>query len=327
MGASSLSFAVPLVLFLLIGALSLALTASARLFRRGERDRLVALAAALPADELGPARALWRASRTSVRVRRLGWLVAIAVTVAALSVETPGEGDTFVIFGCGYLAVVALGEAMMPKPEPGRLQRAVLAARRPRDYVPRWLMWALYLSVALGAALCATTIIYLAAVHPAQLVCSRVSGAPVESFTFPSDTVLPLAGAMILAYAVIGLATWTVLSRIASRARPSGHPALISIDDALRRAAAMRVAAAGLAAALLTLPIPLSWLDRSLTSPCWNAPQAAESMLRWLMLGCLFSGLAALIFVPSGARQFPALGAAAVAESGVGTGTDEGPDA
>lgn len=326
MVASSLSFAVPLVLFLLIGGLSLVLTASTRLFRRGERDRLVALAAALPADELGPARALMRASRTSVRVRRLGWLVAIAVTVVALCVEAPGEGDTFVIFGCGYLAAVALGEAMMPKPEPGRPQRAVLDARRPRDYVPRWLMWGLYLSVVLGIALCATTIVYLAAVQPAQLVCSRVSGAPLESFTFPSDAVLPLAGAMVLAYAVIGLATWTVLGRIASRARPSGHPALISVDDALRRAAAARVAAAGLGAALLTLPIPLSWLDRSVTSPCWNASQTTDSVYRWLMLGCIVAGLAALTFVPSGARQFTAPGIASDAGSGVGTGTDEGSD-
>jgi len=327
MEVSSISFAVPLVLFLLIGGLSLALTASTRLFRRGERDRLIALAMALPADELGPARALMRASRTSVRVRRLGWLVAIAVTVAALSVEAPGQGDTFVIFGCGYLAAVALGEAMMPKPEPGRLQRAVLDARRPRDYVPRWLMWVLYLSVALGIALCATTIIYLAAVQPAQLLCSRESGAPLERFTFPSNTVLPLAAAIVLAYAVIGLATWTVLGRIAGRARPSGHPALISIDDALRRAAGRRVAAAGLGAALLTLPIPLSWLERSVTSPCWNASQTTDSVFRWLVLGCVVAGLAALIFVPSGARQFSALGIATEAGSGPGAGTDESPDA
>lgn len=327
MGASSLSFAVPLVFFLLIGALGLTLTAATGRLRRGSRDRMAAMAEALPAGELGPARALVRASLMSVRMRRLGWLLAVAITVVALLSGDAGDGGTFVIFGCGYLAAVALSEAMMPKPEPGRPQRAVLEARRPADYVPRWLMWALRVCAALGFALCVTTIIYDAAVRSVHVACSPSPGTPLQTSTIPRDTPLTLSAAMALAYVVIWLATRAVLGQIASRARPSGHPTLIIMDDALRRAAALRVAAAGLSAALLTLPIPLGWLDRSVNSPCWSAPQTADSVLRWLMLVCVVSGLATLVFVPSGASRLKALPVAPPAEPGDGTATHEGSDA
>ena len=302
MVSGGLNFAVPLV-FLLLGALGLALTAAYGRVRRGPREQPAAEAAALPESELGPAEALRRAWRLSVRTRRLGWLFAIAVTLLALTFEDPGDGETYFVFGCGYLAAVAVGEALMPKPEPGRVQSAVLDPRRPGDYVPRRLLGALHAGVGLGICLCAATVCFDSLVHVTHVDCARALGTPVEELVYPDTSSLPYALVLTAGYAAIWLATRGVLGQIAHRARPSGHPALISVDDALRRASAVRVCAAGLGATLLTMPIPLNWIDRSVVSPCWNAPQTADSILRYLMLGCAVAGLAALVVAPGGGSR------------------------
>ena len=296
---------VPLIFFLLIGVLGLVLTLATSRFRRGRRDQMGVLVAALPGDEHGSASALMRAGRISVRTRRLGFLLGIAAMVAELALTDARYGETFFVFGCGYLATIAVGEELMPKPVPGRIQRAALAERRSSDYVPRWLSWALHLSVALGVVLCMTTIVFDIATRARSASCTIVIGGPAAAYTYVAEnTTLPLAIAMTVGFAAIWLATRRVLGVIAHRGRPSGHQTLVAMDDALRKASAVRVSAAGLGAALLTLPVPLFWLESPVLFPCSGSSQTTDSIVRVLSLAFILAGLVAFVVAPSGLSQF-----------------------
>lgn len=296
---------VPLMLFLFVGVLGLVLTLATSRFRRGQRTQMVVLAAALPGEEHGSASALMQAGRIAVRTRRLGFLLGIAAMIAELALTDARYGETFFVFGCGYLATIAVGEELMPKPVPGRIQRAALAPRRSRDYVPRWLRWALHLSVALGVVLCMTTIIFDIATRASAATCTIAVGSQGVTFTYVvENTSLPLAIAMTIGFAAIWLATRRVLGVIARRGRPSGHLTLVAMDDALRKASAVRVSAAGLGAALLTLPVPLFWLESPVLFPCSGSSQSTDSVIRVLSLAFIVAGLAAFVVAPSGLSLF-----------------------
>lgn len=303
------SYAIPL--FVLAAALTGTVVTVVTIgVRRDQRARVATLVLALSDPERATAEPLLRAGRMAVRSRWLGWVVGIAAAVLSVTVLRAGIYAFVLAFACGYLAALALGEALMPKPARGEAHTAQLDPRSVRDYVPRWTRRLLHIATAVGILLAAATIVFDYAFQHAFAMTCRV---PQIGRSITIDRAGPLlpwqwAVSVLVGYVAVWLAAQGVLRLVAHRARPSGHPTLVYLDDTLRRAAALRVTAACLGTELISMGFLLSGLSHLMELPSIcavsGADTAVDSVFGDLALLALAGGLAAMFVLPSSRRQF-----------------------
>ncbi|HEY3870558.1 MAG TPA: hypothetical protein VGM10_19495 [Actinocrinis sp.] len=303
------SYAIPL--FVLAAALTgTVVTVVTVGMRRNQRARVATLVLALADAERSAAELLLRAGRMAVRWRWLGWVAGIGAALLIVTVLRAGLASFVLAFACGYLAALALGEALMPKPARGEVHTAQLDPRSVRDYAPRWVMLLLHAATVVGLLLCAITIVLdYVFQHSLTVTCTVPQlNRPITLYREGPSTPWQWAVGAMAGYLAAWLAAQGVLRLIARRARPSGHPTLVYLDDTLRRAAALRVTAACLGTELITMGALFSGLshmtDLPPVCPGSSSSPFVAGIFSNLYLFALAGGLVVLFVLPSSRRQF-----------------------
>jgi hypothetical protein len=199
---------------------------------------------------------------------------------------------------------------LMPKPARGEAHTAQLDPRSVRDYAPRWVMLLLHTATVIGLLLCVVTIVLdYVFQHSLSVTCTVPQlDQPITLYRDGPSTPWQWAVGAMAGYLAAWLAAQGVLRLIARRARPSGHPTRVYLDDTLRRAAALRVTAACLGTELITMGALLSGLnhmtDLPPICPGSGSNRFMDALFSNLYLFALAGGLAVLFVLPSSRRQF-----------------------
>jgi hypothetical protein len=255
--------AVPLVIWLFIGAVFVGVPAvviGIALLLRALRSRSVLRAgslapAAAPAGTAGTAgltatviSAAREHARRTARCGLAGLVVGVVLGIA--TVLSNRGGFAVLTCGGGYLCGLLVGEYTAQPRSRGEQRSAVLRARRPADYVPRW---AAAMIVVVGTLIIAAVIafsverpIHYGAWHP----------FPGQSFSLPGgSTSWPSLPVML---AGVAFAAVVVLVGAAGLRRVAGRPQLTddagqAADEWLRRQSGRAITGALLSLLLLLL--------------------------------------------------------------------------
>jgi len=207
---------------------------------------------ATPADAAGLAASAVKAAREHARRTARCGLAGLVVGVVAGIVLVFGNAGGFAVLTCGggYLCGLLVGEYTAQPRSRGQQRTAVLRARRPADYVPRW---AAVMIVAVGTLMVVALIAFTVAPSIHYGPWHPLAG---QSFTLPGgSTSWPGLPTMLTG---VGFAAVVVFTGAAGLRRVAGRPQLTdgagqAADEWLRRQSGRAITGAVLSLLLLVL--------------------------------------------------------------------------
>jgi hypothetical protein len=282
-GGSPVLWIVLLVPAVFIGIPAVTIAVAVLLRARRSRAELPAGGASAAARDSQPDISAVRAQAD--RVTRFGLTGLGGGALLGLALVLDGQPAAALTCGTGYLVGLLVGEYAAQPPARGQQRAAMLRARRPADYTPRWA------AVAIGASvivMIAASIVF--SVVP-TISYGRWRPDPGQTFSLPgSTTSWPGLRGMLagLAFSALVLLLGRVgLGRIADRPQLA-EAGLQSLDELLRRQAGRAITGAVLSLQLMLLAAYLLAGSTGLGVPTAAVSTAAYAGNRVMV----FAGLA-----------------------------------